>query len=196
MKITLNKLEELRACDKAIELFEESGIKSIGLIPLIKRLKKEKYYDWALWLYPRCVGYKKRLKFAIYAASPVLLLYEKKYPKDDRPRKAIEAVKKCIKNPSTKNKNAAANAADAAADAADAAAYAADAAANAADAAADAAANAAANAANAAADAANAAAYAADAAAYAAYAAANAAYAAAERKVQLKIIDYAIKQGE
>ena len=30
-------------------------------------------------------------------------IYEKKYPNDNRPRKAIEAAKKCINNPSIEN---------------------------------------------------------------------------------------------
>jgi hypothetical protein len=103
---------------------------------------------------------------AIVAAELVLHIYEDKYPKDDRPRKAIEAAKAYLKDHSAKSQTAAANAANAAnaayatANAAYAAAYAAHAA----------------SAANAA-HAANAAAYAAYAAANAAYATANAAYA-------------------
>jgi len=135
-------------------------------------------------------------------ARSVIRVYDKKYPRDDRPLKAIEAAESWINIPNAANAANAANAtayaaadaaaydaayaaADAAADAAanaaaNAANAAADAAANAANAAADAAADATANAAYAAADAATYAAYAAaDAAAYAAvYAAANAAYAA------------------
>ena len=78
------------------------------------------------------------VSLAIFAAELVIDIYEKKYPKDDRPRKAIEAAKEWLKNPSA----AAANAAKAAVYAAANAAYAA--------------ANAAANAAKAAANAANA----------------------------------------
>jgi predicted lipid-binding transport protein (Tim44 family) len=89
----------------------------------------------------------------------VLPIFEKAYPKDDRPRKAIEAARAYALNPS-KETAYAAHAAARAADVAYAAAPAA------------AAANAAANAAYAAADAA---AYAATAAAYADYAAADAA---------------------
>ena len=62
------------------------------------------------------------VKLAIYAAELVIEIYEKKYPNDDRPRKAIEAAKAYLKTPS----DAAADAAtDAAAYATDAAAYAA-----------------------------------------------------------------------
>jgi hypothetical protein len=109
---------------------------------------------------------KDSVELAIYAAQLVIDIYEKKYPNDDRPRKAIEAAIEYVKNPNKKNM-AAADAARAAAGAAARAARAADAA------------RAAADAARAAAGAAYAAAYAARAAADAARAAAGAAYAAA-----------------
>jgi len=55
--------------------------------------------------------------YAIFAAEQVLGIYEKKYPEDGRPRKAIEAAKAWIKNPFEETKKAA-YAADAAARAA------------------------------------------------------------------------------
>ena len=107
-----------------------------------------------------------RVLFAVLCAESVLHLFEEKYPNDDRPRKAIEAARRCIGT----NEYAAASAYAASAND-DNAAYAAYAAANAAYDASDnddnaayaatAAAYAAANAANAADAAANAAAYAA-----------------------------------
>jgi len=79
---------------------------------------------------------KKRVavQFAILCAEAVLNIFEKQQPKDDRPRKAIEAAKEYLRNPKTAAAAyaAARAAALAAADAADAAARAADAAADAA----------------------------------------------------------------
>ena len=75
---------------------------------------------------------KMSVKFAIYAAEQVLGIFEKKYPGDYRPRKAIEAAKRYVQTGKKTGIADAADAADAAADAADAAnaaAYAADAAA-------------------------------------------------------------------
>jgi len=126
---------------------------------------------------------------AVEDAKRVLPIFEQRFPKDNRPRKAIESAEKVVDGHAANAAYAAAyaaNAANAAADAAYAAAdaNAANAAANAAYAAAAAAAAYAANAANAAADAANAAnaaAYAAN-AAYAAAYAANAANAAADAR--------------
>jgi hypothetical protein len=65
-----------------------------------------------------------QVAFAILCAESVLHIYEEKYPDDARPRKAIEAAKEYLKNPT-----ADAYASDAAADAAYAATHAADAAA-------------------------------------------------------------------
>jgi hypothetical protein len=121
---------------------------------------------------------KQYLKYAVYAARQVLNIYEKEYPNDDRPRKAIEAAKKCIKNDTEKNRDAAYAAYAAAAAAAAAASYAAYAASAAA------AASDAAYAANAAASA--------D-AAYASYAAADYAAAYARKNMKIKILNYGIK---
>ncbi len=70
--------------------------------------------------------YKQYVSYAVFAAEQVLDIFENKYPDDKRPRKAIQAAKKCIKNPSKENKKAAdvyaAAYADAYADAAAAAA--------------------------------------------------------------------------
>jgi hypothetical protein len=191
MKITRGKLESLSACKSAIDYFNNH--KPIELKECIKQLLSKKvqndverkYFDensieWANWLLPRCMKHKQFVKYAVYAAELVLPIFEKKYPKDDRPRKAIEAAKKVIKRNTKTNRNTAYAAAYA-----DAAAYAADAAAYAAYASADA------YAAYRAAYAAYAAAYR---AAYAAYAAYVAAAADADRnKTLIKIIRYGLR---
>jgi hypothetical protein len=206
--ITVDWLKEKNACSEGIDWYVKHGKKE-NVFDVIKDLKKEKQYQWANWLLSRTFTKLEAVKYAIFAAEQVIGIFEKKYPNDNRPRKAIEAAKVWLKNPNEKNRNGAyaAAAADAyAAAAADAyAAAAADA--YAADGAYDADA---ADAAAAAADAADAAA--ADAAAYAAadaYAADDAAYAAdaadadaaangaadadAKEKLQIKIINYGIK---
>jgi hypothetical protein len=144
---------------------------------------------------------KKTLRlFAADCAEHVLGIYEKQYPKDERPRKAIQASRDFANG--LIDANAAAYAAYAAYAAANASANAANASANAAYAAADAAyaasasayaASASANAAYAAADAAYAAssaAYAANDASTAAYAANDAAYAANETQWQANRLKY------
>jgi hypothetical protein len=50
---------------------------------------------------------KDSVALAIFAAELVIENYEKIYPKDDRPRKAIEAAKNWIKNPRKETESAA-----------------------------------------------------------------------------------------
>jgi hypothetical protein len=68
-------------------------------------------WDYANWLLPRLMDYKGYVSYAVFAAELVLPVWEKQYPNDDRPRKAIEAAKKCIDNPSEENRAWAARAA-------------------------------------------------------------------------------------
>ena len=49
---------------------------------------------------------KDSVLLGIYAAKLVLKNFEKEYPSDDRPRKAIEAAEKYVRNPTTKNGSA------------------------------------------------------------------------------------------
>ncbi len=161
--ITKNWLEHHNACKdgkKWAVCVIGDGMELSELLPKFERA------DWMLWTLRRASKLTKvqYVELAVICAQRVLAIYDKKYPKDDRPRKAIEAAMAYAKDPSEKNRKASAAAAYAAyaaayaayADAADAA-YAAYAAYAAAYAAADAA-------------------YAAAAAAYAAYAAAYAGY--------------------
>ena len=88
--------------------------------------------DWMIWLLRREGSWTKadKVRVAVACASHVLTLYEEKYPKDDRPRKAIEAAQAWCEAPVEENAQkarASAYAAYAASDAAAYAAYAADA---------------------------------------------------------------------
>jgi hypothetical protein len=177
MRITLNRLLKLNACELGVNWYKEYG--SNDLLKTLLDVNKVRP-DWSRWLFTKLMTKKQNQELAIYAAKLVLAIYEAKYPTDKRPRFAIQAAVNYLKNPTLKNKKlvrvARTDAADAAADAASAyaaaAAYAADAAAYAASAAS---------------------AYAADAAA-AAYAA-DAADAASSTKVKMqeKIIRKAVK---
>jgi len=174
VKISEKWLVKKGACETSVEAFKNQT--ETDSLKILKKLISTKKLDWANWLIVRVMTYKQYVAYAVYGAEQVVGIFEKKYPNDNRPRAAINAAKKCIKNPTKKNKAAAdaaatdaANAADAA-DAADAASAAVDYVAYAAYTAADAADVAAA------ADAAD--------AAYTAYAAAT--------KTKLKILKYGI----
>ena len=143
-KITEKWLVKKGACLAGVEAFKNQ--KEKDSLKILKNLIRVKKLAWANWLVARVMTYKQYVSYAVFAAEQVIGIFEKKYPDDNRPRAAINAAKKCIKNPTKKNKAAAdAAATDAAYAAADAAyaaadaAYTADAAYAAADAAADAA---------------------------------------------------------
>jgi hypothetical protein len=122
MKITRQWLENKRACRDGKEWCLSHGELTIKkLYPIFIEHKK---YDWFNWLLVRRMNKKQKVTYAIYAAEQVIELFEKKYPEDKRPRKAIEAAKAYLNDPCARTKKAAAAAA-----AADAAAYTADAAA-------------------------------------------------------------------
>jgi hypothetical protein len=107
------------ACSEGIVWFEQQ--KETDGLKVVKALISEDKLGWANWLIVRIMSYKQYVSYAVFAAEQVIEVYEKQYPDDKRPRQAIEAAKKCIKDPNKKNK-AAANAAAYAADAAYAAA--------------------------------------------------------------------------
>jgi hypothetical protein len=124
MKITDKWLEKKNPCQEALNWWDK---KERNSTIIIENLISEKHYEWANWFIVRLMKRDQKIKYAIYASEQVIGIYEKKYPTDNKPRKAIQAAKKYLKDKSTKNKNAANAAANAAA-AAYAAAYAANAA--------------------------------------------------------------------
>ena len=173
--ITVKVLKELDACSEGVKMFEaEYGKSRVDIITLTEsEIKRgdERRLSYMNWLIVRCMYKKQYLQYAIFAAREVLHIFEEKYPGDKRPRKAIEAAEKCLKNP--RGKDTAHYVAKAAAYASKAAAYAAAYAADYASKAADAA----------------------DAADYAAYASKAADYAAdaAKIKLQIKILKHGIE---
>ena len=194
MKLTKQFLTKNEACSDGVEWAIEN--KQIGLsgVAVLNKLIENKKLDWANWFIVRIMSRKQKLKYAIFAAEQVIEIYEKEYPKDDRPRKAIEAAKEVLKKDTKANRDAA-YAASAASNAASNAAYAASDAASAASYAASYAASAASNAASAAyaAYAASAASNAAsNAASAASNAASNAAYATYDTAMKTKILKYGV----
>jgi hypothetical protein len=117
MKITLEKLESLNPCTEGLRWYKEN-IKTENLLDVLEQINQHNS-SWARWLFTRLMTKDQCVEIAIFLAELVLNVFEDKYPKDDRPRKAIEAAKEYLK---TKTPAAAATAA---ATAAYAAAYAA-----------------------------------------------------------------------
>jgi len=69
------------------------------------RLEK---YDWANWTICRIFNRKQKMQYAIFTAEQVIDIFEKKYPDDKRPREAIEAARKVLKNDTAENRLASA----------------------------------------------------------------------------------------
>jgi hypothetical protein len=133
--VTMNFLKTHDACKEAVRWVKTQKKRDYN--SLFKALIEENGdLSWGIWYLQRKLSNTEKIRLAIYSANSVLHIYEEQYPEDKRPREAIKAVRKYLKESPLKNKKAAAHAADAAAHAADAAAHAA---AHAADAAADAA---------------------------------------------------------
>ena len=124
MKITKKWLDKHNACQEGIKFCTEKLLINLSLKDFVEKLIEYNKLSYANWLITRSLKKLDCIKYAVYAAELVLPIFEKKYPDDDRPRKAIESVKIYITN--KKSAYAAYAAADAAAYvAADAAAYAA-----------------------------------------------------------------------
>jgi hypothetical protein len=121
MKLTKEKLLLWSPCSDGLKFAESCDFDFAKIYSTCDR------GDWLIWLLRKRNLLKKKLavEIAVVCAKHVLGNYEKKYPDDLRPRKAIEAAKNWLKNPTAKNKNTAAASADAAYYAADAAASAA-----------------------------------------------------------------------
>ena len=114
MKVTKKWLKEKRACCSEQDMNRaEKELK--GDVKLITdTLLKEDRFNDANWLLTKLMDKNQCIKYAIFAAKQVLHIFEEKYPKDDRPRKAIEAAENYLKDPSENNKKAAYDAAYAA----------------------------------------------------------------------------------
>ena len=182
-RITKHWLKKKNPCTDGFKWWCRKYGKSCTVEQFLKDGVDGDEWDYVKWLMPKLMTDTNNRKIAIYSASLVLPIFENEYSDDKRPRNAINAAKRYLKNPTGKNKelmrkaNIAANTAAYAADSYYTAVYAA------------------AYSASYSANAANAAAYAVDvyAASYATDAAANAADAVDAKDVISKILKYAIK---
>jgi len=105
MRITKQWLEKRNACQEGVEWFLNQ--KERDAVKVTKALVKDKHLDWAIWLLPRTMKYKQYVRFAIYSAEQCLPMWNKHNKQDTKVKEAIEAAKRCVKNPSKKNKEAA-----------------------------------------------------------------------------------------
>jgi len=114
-KITEKWLKRFGACLGSIEWVKEQ--KTSDPIELLEKgiaSNDDTIFDYCNWGISRYFSRIERIKYTVYVAKQVLHIFEKEYPDDDRPRKAIEAAERCVKNDTEENRHAAYNAAYAA----------------------------------------------------------------------------------
>ena len=102
--ITKRFLKSKGACLEGLVEVEKWGLLGLPVSDFLDGLMEHGRFDYANWLIVELFTRKKQsIQYAVYAAELVIDIYEKEYPKDDRPRRAIEAAKECIKKQSAKN---------------------------------------------------------------------------------------------
>ena len=110
----------LHASVRAIDAMRYVDCEILALVEVRgKHLKQDDKQCWSEMRVVKAYRWEKpdSVAMAIYSAELVIGEYEKRYPDDKRPRRAIEAAKAWLENPTEENR-AAASAAKAAADAA------------------------------------------------------------------------------
>ena len=118
MKITIEQMEKLGACEEGIEWLKNQ--KDYELSALVKSaiaggLPSMRFANWGL---VRVMTDKQKRQYALFAARSVLPIFEKRSPEDKRPRRAIEAAEAFLIDPSEDNRKKAEAARAAAAEAA------------------------------------------------------------------------------
>ena len=114
--ITKEWLNKKNACANGIKWFLGQDERNTAKV-MLKLVDEDRGRD-ALWVLEHIMNKKQSVGLAIFSARLCLDIFEKEYPEDDRPRKAIEAAEAYLKNPCEKTKSAARSAAGSAADAA------------------------------------------------------------------------------
>jgi hypothetical protein len=109
MNMTVAKLDKLRACFEGVQYFEgiqyfkDHKFKTVeqAITEILKTDHNDKF-KWSNWLIYHFLSKMDRIRYAVYAAEQVIGIFEKEYPEDKRPRKAIQAAKRYLKYPTRK----------------------------------------------------------------------------------------------
>ena len=109
MELTKEWLKEKGACSGGFEWWCKNGADTVE--KTVELLIADEKFDWASWLLTMAFSRKNKIRYAIFAAEQVLDIFEKKYPADNRPRKAIEAARVVLENDTKENRASAAYAA-------------------------------------------------------------------------------------
>ena len=119
LKITRKWLDKKRACCSEIDKIRAEKEFFGDPILILGHLLEKNRGKKANWLITNLMDKKQCSEYAIFAAEQVIHIFKEQCPIDKRPEIAIDAAKKCLKNPCKKTKIATRKAADDAAAAAD-----------------------------------------------------------------------------
>ena len=93
MKITKEFLQKKQPCSSSYRWVCNNGLIGLEDVEFINKLLENYRFSDANWLITRILDNNKNVQYAIYCAEQVIDIFEKEYPEDNRPRKAIEATK-------------------------------------------------------------------------------------------------------
>lgn len=77
-EITDKWIKEFKPCQEAVEWWN----KEPDPIKILKKLIKDKKYDWANWFIVRVMEKKDYVSYGVYAAKQVTHLWKDKYPEE------------------------------------------------------------------------------------------------------------------
>ena len=110
------KVKSIKMCEKGFHCSQTkyqafSYVQGELLAEVEVRGKSQKQNDKEVWSEMRLIKVwkwqkKDSVALAIFSAEQCLKNFEKVYPKDKRPRQAIQAAKKWLKNPTEENESA------------------------------------------------------------------------------------------
>ena len=99
MKVTKQQLLDAGACSSVVLYFDDIKRKQWDVKKLLKHVIKQGNYSDAVYGLSYLMTHEQRIEWSIYCAYECLHEFEKEYPDDSRPRKAIEAAQKYLDNP-------------------------------------------------------------------------------------------------
>ena len=107
MRVTKELIESHNACSEGHAWFVNAFPTGGEHPDVMARIMADDHWNWLRWLVVRLMTIRQRREWAIYCAEQVIDIYERKYPHDARPRKAIEAAKAVLASDTPENLTAA-----------------------------------------------------------------------------------------
>jgi hypothetical protein len=99
MVITKEFLKGHKACTESYKWVIENNLIGLDNEEFINKLMEADRFNDANWLITKLFDKKQAVRYAVNAAELVIDIFEKEYPKDNRPRLAIAAAKKYLSEP-------------------------------------------------------------------------------------------------